>query len=327
MKKTLHRFRHGWFDSALFGAVMLLGCAAPMDDGGAMPSDDSGVAEIRDAAETIDAAEPRASFDAATPIEADANDAATSVACPEDPSVLSPEGVTFVIHVSEREAQAAAEVMHLEEIRGFLRPRDIFMIERRSTHVQRIQQMFPCNRVHFIAYPDEMDRALRTGPDISGIVVDWEGAAVDSHTLSWSIDRLRRYSRSIAALGKQAGFCPAWAGRTVDDGNITRASNMDYELAQIQGACLRGASYFRRAVRSRLREFDGREVSRQRLGFEISMNSFSVATNHVSAARAAACTREGVAEGALAIYLYGNGPDQLVPYFRALGEMGIRTER
>jgi hypothetical protein len=326
MRSTPHHHWHAWPIAATFlAAATLLGCSTSQSDGSIPIDDASAASEARGVLESPHDTNPP--LDAEAPTDAGSTDDSASSVCFDEPMLASPDALTFVIHVSKRDVEAAAAVMHLEEIRRFLRPRDIFMIERHSTHVQRIRQMFPCNRVHFIAYPAEMDRALRTGHDITGIVVDWEGSEVDSHPLSWSIDRLSEYSRSIHENGKQAGFCPAWAGRIVDDGNITRASNMDYELAQIQGACVRGAGNFRQAVRSRLHEFDARGISRRRLGFEISMNSFSTARNHVSAARAAACTREGVAEGALAIYLYGNGPDQLVPFFRALGEMGIRTER
>ena len=60
------------------------------------------------------------------------------------------------------------------------------------------------------------------------------------------------------------------------------------------------------------------------MGFEISMDSFASAPNHVDAERAAACTRKAYGKGARAIYIYGNGHDHLMSYFNRLGEMGVR---
>ena len=57
---------------------------------------------------------------------------------------------------------------------------------------------------------------------------------------------------------------------------------MDDELAQIQGGCVNGPSNFGNAA----------------LGFEISMDSFASADNHVSAARSVECTRVAYGKGA-----------------------------
>ena len=63
------------------------------------------------------------------------------------------------------------------------------------------------------------------------------------------------------------------------------------------------------------------------VGFEISMDSYASADNHVSADRAAACTRKAYGKGARAIYIYGNGHDRLPSYFHTLEQMGVRAAR
>ena len=250
----------------------------------------------------------------------------TAPKCPAFTNTLSPKGLTLVLHVSKHPEHAEREVRHLHDVRRYVRVRDVFMIERGSPYVRKIREMFPCNRVHFIAYPDEMHDALTTGEGVDGIAVDWEGGAVVSHSASWSAVQLHDYTRKIHDQHKTAGFVPAWSGG-FDDAAIARASNMDYELPQIQGACVNGASHFASASKRLLLNFRAHGLSVRNVGFEISLDSFSFAANHVSADRAAACTREAYGKGARAIYIYGNGHDHLPDYLRALAKMGVRTPR
>jgi hypothetical protein len=239
---------------------------------------------------------------------------------------LSPKGLTFVLHISKNKENAERNFNHLKALRRYVRARDIFMVEERSPVLERLHEVFPCNRFHYIAYPDEMQKALATGNLIDGIAVDWEGGHVESHSQAWSVDRLSDYVRAIRKAGKQPSFVPSWSSR-FDDAAVTRASNMDYELAQIQGGCVRSALAFGLAAKRLLHDFRDRDLGVRNIGFEISMSSYDVADNHVGPARSADCTRAAYGKGARAIYLYGNGHDELPDYFHALGRMGVRTKR
>lgn len=245
--------------------------------------------------------------------------------CPDAPTLLSPQGLTFVLHVSKDAKNAAAEVKHLAEVKRYLRARDVFMIEHGSPAVAELRAMFPCNRFHDIAFPDETSAALATGGGVEGIAVDWEGAAVDAHRLSWSVERLRDYAKAIHARGKLAAFVPSWT-RQSRDALVANAANMDYAIAQIQGSCVTSADAFASYAHSIATDFHDRGNARD-VGFEISMDSYDVASNHVDADRAAACTRKAYGRGARAIYIYGNGHDRLVSYFEALDPMGVRAAR
>ena len=265
---------------------------------------------------TVDPVDPPTDPD---PIDAPAS----STKCPDAPAVLSPVGLTFVLHVSRDAANAADEVKHLGELTKYIRARDVFMIEHGSPAVASLRAMFPCNRFHEIAFPDGMKNALSTGGGVGGVAVDWEGDAVDGHRLLWSIERLRDYAGSIHAHGKVAAFVPSWTHQT-QDAYVTIAAKMDYALAQIQGSCVTGADAFASYAHTIVSDFHDRGNARN-VGFEISMDSYAAAGNHVDADRAAACTRKAYGRGARAIYIYGNGHDQLVPYFHALDQMGVRS--
>jgi hypothetical protein len=243
--------------------------------------------------------------------------------CNAPSALLSPKGLTFVIHVSKHADKANRELAHLKKIRHYLRARDIFMIEHGSPVVNALHQLFPCNRFHYIAYPDEMAAALATGDGVDGIAVDWEGGFVESHSQGYSVDRLQKYRNKIHARGKSAGFVPAWSP-SFDDGQVMHASKMDYELAQIQPACVNGPKHFANRAKALLGDFKAHGESLRNVGFEISMDSFAYASNHVGSERAAQCTRKAYGKGARAIYIYGNGSDHLVDYFHRLGKMGVR---
>jgi hypothetical protein len=247
-------------------------------------------------------------------------------ACAKRSATLSPKGLTFVIHVSKKADKAADELRHLRSLVRYIRDRDIFMIERNSPVVAALRETFPCNRFDYIAYPDEMEAALATGDGIDGIAVDWEGDFVEAHSQAFSADRLEKYARRIRAAGKQPGFVPSWSPR-FDDDAVMKAANMHYELPQIQGACVNGPARFGAAARRMLVDFHNGGISTRNAGFEISLDSFGFADNHVGPARAADCTRAAFGKGARAIYIYGNGQDHLRDYFRALGKMGLRTAR
>lgn len=246
--------------------------------------------------------------------------------CKERKKTLSPKGMTFVLHISKFGDQANAALEHLKKVQSYIRPRDIFMVERSSQINARLRALFPCNKIHFIAFPEELDTAFESGSLIDGIAVDWEGDHVDGNSQAYSIDKLRSYSRQIRSRGFQAGFVPSWKPR-FSDPEVMRASNMDYDLAQIQPACPNSASAYGHRTRDMLREFRRHEMSLRNVGFEISMNSFDIARHNVGPARAADCTRKAYGKGARAIYIYGNGQDHFVDYFHALGRMGVRRPR
>lgn len=299
-------------------AMMLAACAA---DSGV---DDEVVSETgafltRADDEALDPSDPPTNPD---PTDAPARQPATA-ACPERSKILGPKGITFVIHISDRAENAQAEVDHLEQIAPYLRARDVFMVERNAPILDRLQKLFPCNAIHFIAYPDEMDAALATGPRISGIAVDWEGGAVDSHDQAYSVEKLAAFAKRIRAKGKQPGFVPVLPP-SFDDGEVTTRSSMEYELVQIQGRCVTSPEAFAAGARSKLLDFKAKNNPLRNMGVEISLSSFDVAQNHVGPVRAADCTRAAYGKGARVIYLYGNGEDHLVPYFERLHNLGVR---
>ncbi len=307
----------------VIGALTLAGCTADVTDEVAGPSGDFVPAPDD---EILDPADPPTDPDPETDEAnlAESDSALSSQNCPVPSSKLSPVGLTFVIHVSKHEGWAKQELGHLEKIKNYLRARDIFMIEGGSPIVAELRQVFPCNRFHFIAYPSEMPKALGTGEGIDGIAIDWEGANVTYHSQAWTIDKLSKHAKSVHAKGKLAGFVPAWGGAPFDDAKVLLASSMDYELSQIQGACVKSASNFAGAAKSVLNEVHQHKAGLRRFGFEISMDSFPQAPNHVGPARAAECTRKAYGKGARAIYIYGNGQDHLVDYFHRLGKLGLR---
>jgi len=265
--------------------------------------------------ETLDAADPPNNPD---PPE--------RTACKARGKTLSPEGMTFVIHISRKADKAAKELDHLKKVRGYIRARDIFMIEKGSPIDGKLHELFPCNSFHFIAYPDEFDDAMKSGDLVDGISIDWEGSQVDGNSQAFSVDKLSMYAKKIHAKNRVAGFVPAWKPRFVD-AQVKKASNMDYELAQIQPACVNSPHAFASRAKDLLKESKAHGEGLRDLGFEISMDSFAVADNHVDAQRGAACTRAAYGKGARAIYIYGNGSDHLAPYFKELGKLGIRAAR
>jgi hypothetical protein len=293
----------------VFPFVLLVACSsAPEPAGVFQPAADD---------EALDPSDP--------PLDPDPAEVLSSKKCGDMPDELSPKGLTFVLHVSKDKDNAAREVKHLKEVKSYLRQRDVFMIEHGSPAVAELRDTFPCNRFHYIAYPDEMAAALATGDGISGIAVDWEGAAVDSHGLGWSVDRLHAYAVSIHKQGKKAAFVPSW-NRQSSDAEVTDTAKMNYALAQIQGSCVTSADAFASYARSIANDFHARGNLRN-VGFEISMDSYASASNHVSEDRAAACTRKAYGKGARAIYIYGNGHDHLPAYFHDLDQMGVRAPR
>lgn len=302
--------------------LLLVGCAATPDAN----DDDVGPFVPSEEDETLIDGDPPTDPDPIDDDESALHTTSTSEGCRTTSKLLSPKGLTFVIHVSKHAGNAAREVEHLEALRRYIRARDVFMIEHGSPQVSKLRELFPCNRFHFIAYPAEMDAALSTGDGIDGISVDWEGSSVDANSSGWSADRLREYANKIHAHGKSAGVVPAWPA-WFDDAAITKQSGLDYDVAQIQGGCVNGASNFAWAGRRLLRDFHEHGVDPRNVGLEISMDSFSYASNHVDSDRSSECTRKAYGRGARTIYLYGNGQDQLPDYFHALAKIGVRTPR
>ena len=305
--------------SAIVGLVMVLaGCGGDATQG----EDDDAVGQLVTAAgdETIDPNDPPTRPD---PVEARASSAGSGGGCARRGEALSPAGLTLVLHVSQRGADAQRSLDHLAALKKYVRDRDVFMLEDLGA-LDRVHREFPCNAVHVLAFPDGVDRALQTGGLVDGVAIDWEGGVVDGHSEAYTIDRLHAYARAIHHAGKRAGFVPVLP-RSFDDGYVERQSKMDYELVQSQGGCVNGPDAFARQVSGVVHQYARHGAPLRDVGFEISMNSFDAAGNHVGAARAAECTRAAYGKGARAIYIYGNGPDAWADYFHALGKMGVRV--
>jgi hypothetical protein len=247
-------------------------------------------------------------------------------ACPARARLLSPKGLTFVIHISKRDENGWDALRQLRDVRHLLRARDVFMIERRSPVVQALREEFPCNEIHFIAYPEELANAYDNLDIVDGIAVDWEKSTF-SNPQSYSVDKLRGYADKIHDKGKSAGVVPYWP-KAFDDGHIVAASRMDYDLAQIQDHCARsGPTSFAGAARNLIESFRANGLRARDLGVEISLNSYASADNHTGVDLSARCARKAYGKGARAIYLYGNGQPHLGKFFRRMAAMGLRVPR
>jgi hypothetical protein len=328
MKLALAR----WTVAALLG-TLAVGCGADAEEkvgavGELVASPDD---------EALDANDPPTSPDPADPVVANlaaldddgalgaVADSVTHPACAPRGALLSPKGLTFVLHFSKHAGEAQRELAHLKDVAGYLRGRDVFLVEHTSPILDRLARAFPCNSIQYIAYPDEIDTALATGGRIDGIAVDWEGGVI-SRGPSYSVDRLRAYAAAIRKKGKIPSVVPAWPAG-FDDGDIANRSHMAYELAQIQGSCVAGPARFAANARGTLLSFREHAHAMRDIGFEISLDSVTSADNHVGPDRAADCTRAAFGKGARAIYIYGNGHDHLLDYFHRLGAMGVRAKR
>ena len=290
-------------------ACLLAGCAGTVEEEGGpfVPDPDD---------EAVDPDDP--------PTDPDPDDAAElDAACQPRSWILSPAGLTLVFHISKQEDHAWAAHKQLVAKAHLVRPRDIFMIERKSPVVGALREAFPCNHIHFIAYPEEIDSAYATADLIDGIAVDWEGG-VWNNPPSWSIDKLSGYADKFHGKGEVAGFVPYWP-LGFDDAAITQSASMNYEIAQIQDRCAHdGASVFAAAARDLVDNFLARGLKPRRLGVEISMSSYPDADNHVSVDQSARCTRAAYGRGARAVYLYGNGHPHLDDYLKTIAGMGLR---
>lgn len=317
---------------AVSAVASMLGCGADSSPDEDVSTDGAFVTSSDD--EVVDPADPPTSPDPVEDTSPSASDLTAKTTgggggggapCARRADTLSPEGLTFVLHVSKKSPEGAHAFEHLVAIKKYIRDRDIFMVEEVSGLTQRLHDAFPCNAIHYIAYPNEMPGALATGGLIDGIAVDWEGGDVQSP--AHSVSRLGEFAHRIRAQGKVPSVVPAWPGG-YNDADITKTSNMAFELAQIQDSCANaGAARFSRAAKALVHRFYAQKVGARNVGFEISMDSFKVAEANVGAQRAAECTRAAYGKGARAIYIYGNGPDKLVDYFHELGKMGVRKAR
>lgn len=249
--------------------------------------------------------------------------AAEEAACQPRSWILSPAGLTLVFHISKDEESAWVAYHQLVEKAHLVRARDIFMIERKSPVVSALRSAFPCNHIHFIAYPDELEAAYDAAGLIDGIAVDWE-EGLWNNPPSWSIDKLAGYAAKFHQKGKVAGVVPYWP-LDFDDATITQSAAMNYELAQIQDQCAHGGpAAFAAAARGLVQNFIDRGLKPRRLGVEISMSSYDTADNHTSVEQSARCTREAYGKGARTIYLYGNGHPHLNTYLKTVAGMGLR---
>lgn len=292
------------------GALLVAAACAGPDEG----EDEGGPFVPTPEDEAVDPADP--------PTDPDP-EAAEEVACQPRSWILSPAGLTLVFHISKDEESAWVAYHQLVEKAHLVRARDIFMIERKSPVVSALRGAFPCNHIHFIAYPDELEAAYDAANLIDGIAVDWE-EGLWNNPPSWSIDKLAGYAAKFHQKGKVAGVVPYWP-LDFDDANITQSAAMNYELAQIQDRCAHGGpAAFATAARSLVQNFIDRGLKPRRLGFEISMSSYDTADNHTSVEQSARCTREAYGKGARTIYLYGNGHPHLNTYLKTVAGMGLR---
>ena len=290
--------------------VVLASCAGgSIDEGGPF------VPEPGD--ETVDPDDPP------TDPDPGAEEELAGATCAPRSWILSPAGLTLVFHISKDEANAWLAYHQLVDKAHLVRARDIFMIERKSPVVSALRAAFPCNQIHFIAYPEEIDAAYDMADSIDGIAVDWEGG-VWNNPPSWSVEKLAGYAAKFHQKGEMAGVVPYWPDE-FDDAGITQAAAMNYELAQIQNRCAHGGpAVFAGAARALVENFLDRGLKPRRLGVEISMSSYDTADNHVSVEVSARCTREAYGKGARAIYLYGNGHPHLDAYLKTIAGMGLR---
>jgi hypothetical protein len=295
--------------TTLLCLLFATGCAGTVEDeeGPFVPSPDD---------EAVDPDDP--------PTDPDPEEWAQDAAgCPERSWILSPAGLTFVFHISKDEDHGWAAYKQLVAKAHLVRARDIFVVERKAPVVSALREAFPCNQIHFIAYPDELDSAYAAADLIDGIAVDWEGG-VWNNPASWSIEKLSGYADKFHGKGKVAGVVPYWPD-SFDDAAITQSASMNYEIAQIQNRCAHGGpTVFAAAARDLVDNFLAHGLKPRRLGFEISMSSYDTADNHVSVAESARCTREAYGKGARAIYLYGNGQPHLDDYLKTVAGMGLR---
>lgn len=304
---------------------LVLGCAGASDEFVPDPEDEAvDPADPPVDPDPVDVAERLPTVDLSTeavPTEEAA--IAMKASCPKRSRTLSPTGLTFAIHISRKEDNGWAAYRQLKSVRNHIRARDVFIIEGKSAWVLALRQVFPCNEFHFIAYPDELDAALATASLVDAIIVDWE-TAVWTHTQDWSIDKLSGYADKFHSKGLGAAIAAYWPA-AFDDGHITRASHMNYELAQIQDHCAHdGARAFAAAARSLVGNFRANGMGARDIGFEISLDSVGSADNHTDIDRSAACSRRAYGKGARAIYLYGNGSPHLAGYFDAIHSLGLR---
>jgi len=315
MKTTILRLGLG-----LMMAALSLGCGASND----LPS---WTFEPDSDDETVDPLDPPTDPD---PEDADeetaigvAQGALSSDHCPKRSTTLSPKGLTFVIHVSKHYGDAAYK--QLSRVSHLIRARDIFMIERNDDAVKKIREKFPCNAIHYIAYPDEVANAWELGHAIDGVAMDWETQTF-SHSQGWTVDKLRDFSVKVRNHGKRPSVVPYWP-ESFDDGHIVKAAKLDYDLAQIQKSCVTSPLAFATAARALNQNFVRNGLSARDVGFEISLNSFDHADNHTGVDRSAACTRKAYGKGARAIYLYGNGHPHLEDYFHEMRQLGLRVPK
>lgn len=305
----------------VLACVVLFGC-------GADPSDAKAPGFVPDPEdEVFDPSDPPTDPD---PEDTD-EDVATAVSqgalevgqCPKRSPRLSPKGLTFVIHVSKHYGGAAFQ--QLLDVSHLIRARDIFMIERNDEAVQKLRKAFPCNAIHYIAYPDEIKNGIDLGKWVDGIAIDWETKTF-THSQAWSVDKLTNHAANIRKHGKQPSVVPYWPN-SFNDGHIVQKAKLGYELAQIQNQCVVSPGAFASAAKGLLQNFGNNGLSARDIGFEISLNSFSYADNHTGVDRSAGCTRKAYGKGARAIYLYGNGHPHLRDYFKKLKALGLRTAK
>ena len=243
-------------------------------------------------------------------------------ACPKRAAILSPKGLTFVIHISKTFGHEAVD--QLTSLKSSVRARDIFMIEEKSPVLHELRVAFPCNDIHFIAYPSQFQNALEAADLVDGISIDWE-LGVANHPESWTVDALTTYSAKIRNHGLVASSTPAWPNG-FDDGHITKAAKMSYELSQIQSRCAHaGADAYAAGARQVVLRFLDSSLHARDVGFEVSLDSYDFADNHTDVDRSAACTRKAYGKGARAIYLYGNAEPHLHGFFAAMASMGLRN--
>ena len=319
---TVRRF--GWLSLS----VLALGCAG--EEVLEEVEEEEGVFQSLPDDEALEADDPPTNPDPendelllgeSSPLSIQKNGAAAG-ACPKF-KAMSPAGLTFVYHVSKQPEEAERAFRHFQDFKGYVRSRDVFMIEGKSPIVTKLRALFPCNRFHVIAYPHEMQNALGLD-NVDGVALDWEENIALHGSLKENIERVNDWAIKIRKAGKVAGVVPYYRDR-FKDGRVASKTKMEYNLAQIQWACVRGPRDFANESRATLKSF-GKKAANN-VGLEISLNTFDSAPNGVGAQRAVDCTRAAYGKGARLIYLYGNGPDKFPEYFKGLRKAGLRRAK
>ena len=223
-------------------------------------------------------------------------------------------GPRYAFHIGKRHKDATLK--QLDEVSHLIRPDDVFVIERDDRVAKEIRRKFPRNEIQFIAFPNEVGKALKLGDKVDGIAIDWERKAF-THSEAWNTQQLAKLSKRIRSHGQKVSVVPWWPDR-FDDGRIVKRAKLGHEIAQIQNQAIKGPRAFAAAAASLIKNFLKNGLSRNDIGFEISLNSRASADNHTGVAKSVACARAAAKRGAKEFYLYGNGQPRFAEFLKRM---------